>query len=90
MNLLSDLRVYSYYSTKFRLVFSVNCCDLILVGSYRFCHFVYTTFVYIYLQTLLVQCWYPMTVATNSRAQKQIIAEVFIYFLSIKVFGVID
>ena len=28
------------------------------------------------LQTLLVQSWYPMTVATNSRAQKQIIAEV--------------
>ena len=28
------------------------------------------------VQTLLVQCWYPMTVATNSRAQKKIIAEV--------------
>ena len=26
------------------------------------------------LQTLLVQAWYPMTVATNSRCQKEIIA----------------
>lgn len=37
----------------------------------------YNTFVPCFVvQTLLVQCWYPMTVATNSRAQKQIIAEV--------------
>ncbi|XP_074626775.1 nicotinamide phosphoribosyltransferase-like [Acropora palmata] len=28
-----------------------------------------------WVETLLVQCWYPMTVATNSRAQKKIIAE---------------
>ena len=28
------------------------------------------------LQTLLVQVWYPMTVATNSRAQKEVIAKV--------------
>ena len=28
------------------------------------------------LQTLLVQVWYPMTVCTNSRAQKEIIAKV--------------
>ncbi|CAH3109914.1 unnamed protein product [Porites lobata] len=28
-----------------------------------------------WVETLLVQSWYPMTVATNSRAQKQIIAE---------------
>jgi len=28
-----------------------------------------------YLETLLVQVWYPMTVATNSYAQKQVIAE---------------
>ena len=27
-----------------------------------------------YLETLLVQVWYPMTVATNSRVQKEIIA----------------
>ena len=27
-------------------------------------------------QTLLVQLWYPCTVATNSRAQKIVIAEV--------------
>ena len=26
-------------------------------------------------ETVLVQAWYPMTVATNSRAQKQLIAE---------------
>ena len=31
---------------------------------------------FLYHQTLLVQVWYPMTVATNSRAQKQIIAQV--------------
>jgi nicotinamide phosphoribosyltransferase len=28
-----------------------------------------------YVETLLVQTWYPMTVCTNSRAQKEIIAE---------------
>ncbi|CAH1785042.1 unnamed protein product [Owenia fusiformis] len=28
-----------------------------------------------YFETLLVQVWYPMTVATNSRAQKEIIAK---------------
>lgn len=28
-----------------------------------------------YLETLLVQVWYPMTVATNSYAQKQVIAD---------------
>ena len=28
------------------------------------------------LQTLMVQVWYPMTVCTNSRAQKEIIAKV--------------
>ncbi|XP_013415217.1 nicotinamide phosphoribosyltransferase [Lingula anatina] len=28
-----------------------------------------------YLETLLVQLWYPMTVATNSRAQKEVIAK---------------
>ena len=29
------------------------------------------------LQTLMVQVWYPMTVCTNSRAQKEIIAKVW-------------
>ena len=29
-----------------------------------------------HVQTLLVQTWYPMTVCTNSRAQKEIIAQV--------------
>ena len=29
-------------------------------------------------QTLLVQTWYPMTVCTNSRAQKEIIAQVLL------------
>ncbi|XP_065829024.1 nicotinamide phosphoribosyltransferase-like [Oscarella lobularis] len=31
-----------------------------------------------YLETLLVQVWYPMTVATNSRAQKEVIAKYLI------------
>jgi len=30
-----------------------------------------------YLETLLVEVWYPMTVATNSREQKKIIAKAF-------------
>ena len=29
----------------------------------------------VFLQTLMVQVWYPMTVATNSRYQKEIIAK---------------
>ena len=36
-------------------------------------------YMYMYLcpmQTLMVQVWYPMTVCTNSRAQKEIIAKV--------------
>ncbi len=31
--------------------------------------------IFVYIQTLLVQTWYPMTVATNSRAMKGIIAK---------------
>ena len=30
-----------------------------------------------YLETLLVEVWYPMTVATNSREQKKIIFKAF-------------
>ena len=32
-------------------------------------------------QTLLVQTWYPMTVCTNSRAQKELIAQVCTEFM---------
>ena len=35
------------------------------------------------LQTLMVQVWYPTTVCTNSRAQKEIIAEVLIIIIII-------
>lgn len=31
--------------------------------------------VFLFAQTLMVQVWYPMTVATNSRYQKEIIAK---------------
>ena len=32
-----------------------------------------------FLQTLMVQVWYPMTVCTNSRVQKEIIAKVCVW-----------
>ena len=47
-------------------------CSHILNGNHLFHTLLFNDCLF---QTLLVQAWYPMTVATNSRYQKEVIAK---------------
>ena len=49
-----------------------KCCLMTVVNTDPKCYWLTN-----YLETLLVQVWYPMTVATNSREHKKIIASYF-------------
>ena len=49
-----------------------KCCLLTVVNTDPKCYWLTN-----YLETLLVQVWYPMSVATNSRAQKKVILEYY-------------
>ena len=52
----------------------VHVC--VCVRMYTSAHVYNPTVLLHNVQTLMVQVWYPMTVCTNSRAQKEIIAKV--------------
>ena len=49
-----------------------RCCLLTVVNTDPKCFWLTN-----YLETLLVQVWYPMSVATNSRAQKKVILDYY-------------